>query len=568
MNAYIRFVTSGLLILLCSAPAFAQTPTKKYPVKDSVNLKEKDRIRQWSYEQGMASFAPAKKDRGSIGIFKGYSFLSSDVRSELGLGIGLNYRKAIGHVLSIRTAASLGYARGLNWRPNGGFLRNEGLNGTTNASADYVTNAPYEFVFYNYRMRYFDINVQAVATLNNINFYKKDPKVALLGFIGPGLMFYETKIDAVDEDNNIYDYSGVPIDADRAIRQDALNTLRNLYDGDYETSAETEYTRATLGNLNVLPTVVFGLGLTYKMSERVDIALEHRVTWSTSDLLDGQRWEETNTLTANADLHQFSSIGFNFRLGKAEESKWWSNPLVSPYDDIRTLKKVKDKETKDSDGDGVVDSKDKEKNTPEDVVVDQFGRALDSDGDGIQDFRDSEPFSPKGAQVDKKGKALDSDMDGVADIHDLEKDTPEGSSVDVKGRKIEGGGAAVMGDEDVDLLLPMVNFDLGSATIKQEFFPSLYYIARLMTTHTEVKLKVTGHADVRNSNQGNSELSKKRSEAVVNFLTSNFGIAKDRFVIDFMSSDNPLVPNLPSTKDPKSEGFHYLNRRVEFEIIR
>ncbi|QKQ28084.1 thrombospondin type 3 repeat-containing protein [Candidatus Reidiella endopervernicosa] len=72
----------------------------------------------------------------------------------------------------------------------------------------------------------------------------------------------------------------------------------------------------------------------------------------------------------------------------------------------------------DSDGDGVLDDKDRCPDTPKGVAVDAVGCPLDSDGDGVVDMHDQCPDTPKGAAVDTKGCQLDSDGDGVVDMKD------------------------------------------------------------------------------------------------------------------------------------------------------
>jgi hypothetical protein len=49
--------------------------------------------------------------------------------------------------------------------------------------------------------------------------------------------------------------------------------------------------------------------------------------------------------------------------------------------------------TYDCDGDGVLNAKDAEPNTPKGASIDANGRALDSDGDGIKDYMDKKPHT-------------------------------------------------------------------------------------------------------------------------------------------------------------------------------
>ncbi len=91
----------------------------------------------------------------------------------------------------------------------------------------------------------------------------------------------------------------------------------------------------------------------------------------------------------------------------------------------------------DSDGDKVPDYKDKCPDTPEGMKVDENGCPTDTDKDGIPDYKDKCPNTPEGATVDKNGCLIDSDKDGVADNLDQYPNTPEGIEVDEKGCPVD-----------------------------------------------------------------------------------------------------------------------------------
>jgi len=101
----------------------------------------------------------------------------------------------------------------------------------------------------------------------------------------------------------------------------------------------------------------------------------------------------------------------------------------------------------DSDGDGVPDYLDKCPGTPKEAYgyVDKNGCPLDSDGDGIPDYLDKCPDSPKEAIgfVDKNGCPIDTDKDGVPDYMDKCPDTPAGMQVDSVGCSADKDGDGV-----------------------------------------------------------------------------------------------------------------------------
>jgi outer membrane protein OmpA-like peptidoglycan-associated protein len=104
---------------------------------------------------------------------------------------------------------------------------------------------------------------------------------------------------------------------------------------------------------------------------------------------------------------------------------------------------------KDSDKDGVADSKDLCPNTPKEAfgLVDKKGCPIDTDGDGVPDYLDKCPNTPKEAygKVDASGCPIDTDKDGVPDYLDKCPDTPKEAIgfVDKDGCPLDSDGDGV-----------------------------------------------------------------------------------------------------------------------------
>ncbi|HET6777914.1 MAG TPA: OmpA family protein [Gemmatimonadales bacterium] len=98
----------------------------------------------------------------------------------------------------------------------------------------------------------------------------------------------------------------------------------------------------------------------------------------------------------------------------------------------------------DTDGDGVANGVDRCPNTAVGALVDAVGCTHDSDGDNIADGIDKCPDTPTGVLVDSNGCPKDSDGDTIADGLDRCSDTPKGATVDALG---------CPGDEDADGVL-------------------------------------------------------------------------------------------------------------------
>jgi type IX secretion system PorP/SprF family membrane protein len=112
-------------------------------------------------------------------------------------------------------------------------------------------------------------------------------------------------------------------------------------------------------------------------------------------------------------------------------------------------------DSKDSDGDGVIDALDKEPNTPEGCEVDAQGVGLDSDYDRIPNCIDQELNTPYGAPVDPHGVALDDDQDGVINLYDREPGTPKGCPVDKLGVSTDKDMDGVSDCADLELNTPL-----------------------------------------------------------------------------------------------------------------
>ncbi len=102
----------------------------------------------------------------------------------------------------------------------------------------------------------------------------------------------------------------------------------------------------------------------------------------------------------------------------------------------------------DSDGDGVVDSKDKCPETAAGVKVDEQGCEVDSDGDGVVDSKDKCPETPAGSLVGADGCIPDADKDGIVDAMDACPDTPTGVKVNDKGCELDSDGDGVVDSKD------------------------------------------------------------------------------------------------------------------------
>lgn len=227
----------------------------------------------------------------------------------------------------------------------------------------------------------------------------------------------------------------------------------------------------------------------------------------------------------------------------------------------------------DSDEDGVTDSKDQCPTTPPRVSVDSKGCALDSDGDGVVDHLDECPSTPAGAQVDPNGCALDTDGDGVPDYKDNCLGTPSGTDVDQSGCAIkmdtDEDGVVNKSDKCADTprgasvnmqgcwVMENLRFMVGSSKIATHSLSVLNNVVDVMKNNPNLNIEVQGHTDSRGVAKNNKRLSQKRAQSVVDHLISK-GVDRTRLTAKGYGQENPIASN--DTVVGRSK-----NRRVELK---
>jgi outer membrane protein OmpA-like peptidoglycan-associated protein len=214
----------------------------------------------------------------------------------------------------------------------------------------------------------------------------------------------------------------------------------------------------------------------------------------------------------------------------------------------------------DSDGDGVCDGLDQCADTPKGATVDARGCPSDGDGDGVFDGLDQCANTLKGCTVDAKGCPGDADGDGVCDGLDQCANTPAGLKVDEKGCPIEVIERETELMESGKIRLQNIQFDTGKAELKPESYPTLDAVGYLLAQWPTLKIEVGGHTDNVGGAAKNRQLSRARAAAVLRYLSGKYaGLDSTRFVVKGYGKDKPLVPN--TTVENRAQ-----NRRVEFVV--
>lgn len=183
-----------------------------------------------------------------------------------------------------------------------------------------------------------------------------------------------------------------------------------------------------------------------------------------------------------------------------------------------------------------------------------LGDPLDSDGDGVLDSRDKCPGTPAGVNVDADGCPLDSDGDGVADYKDKCPGTPAGVWVDAKGCP-----ASVLDSGSTAWTFNEINFETAKANIQPSSYGILDEIAAALVANPQLKVAVEGHTDNTGARAFNMNLSQRRAQSVVDYLVKK-GVSPDRLSAKGYGPDRPIADN--NTRVGRAK-----NRRVQFVKI-
>lgn len=550
---------SGLFALLAAGPAFAQesgnttggsSTGATFGSRDMTYRGESYDVLDTSYVPGrrmeqhrkflnhQTNFPAKPRNMWELGVSFGLYNISSDVPSLLlwnhgGYGLGAHVRKALGYVGSVRLDYNYGIGKGLAFQPSSGFAFDPAWNGTNyhNTGLGYAGN-----VFYNYKTEVHQLNVDVVLSLGNILFHHTRTKVDPYVFGGIGANAYQTWINALNDGRN--GFSGDPrynFNAfiaskpanyfEHSNNHQAKKDLIEFFDDTYETDAQTDARtrRPTFFSTKKLSFVAsFGAGVQYRISRRINLALEDRISFfptTNEDLIDGQKWDEGNAggpvPSQNKDGINYLSLGFNFNLGGGSrnvEPLYWLNPLDYSYGELATPRHMilPDPILPDADGDGIADQFDKCPGTPAGVAVDSHGCPMDTDGDGVPDDRDKQLITPTECQP--------VDADGVGKC-------PCNCPTD-GGR----GTCATM------ISAGSIMFPSGSARITPAMQAQLATLAAQMQAHPDCKVVIAG-------NGGGSKLEQQRSwdrvNAVIEYMSEKNNIDRNRFIFQY---DNAGIP--------------------------
>lgn len=256
----------------------------------------------------------------------------------------------------------------------------------------------------------------------------------------------------------------------------------------------------------------------------------------------GKHWgvnERVKVITEVGALHDFGDgyNDYNVKVGFAYT--FGGSPSVST--------------PKDSDNDGVIDSRDQCPNTPPGTAVDTNGCNNDLDGDGVVNAQDKCPNTPPNTPVDATGCRLvgDADNDGVPDNKDKCPDSRPNDKVDAT-------GCVIFEEKELSVSLNVL-FANDSANVDNPNAPQLNEFAEFLKRFVNTSVVIEGHTSAVGPRDYNQGLSERRAKAVREVLITQYGIEAGR-----ISAVGYGETRLLDTSN--SAEAHRNNRRIEAKV--
>lgn len=109
------------------------------------------------------------------------------------------------------------------------------------------------------------------------------------------------------------------------------------------------------------------------------------------------------------------------------------------------------------------------------------------------------------------------------------------------------------------VVLNNIFFETAKWDLQPKSVTELRKLLKLLKENPQLRVEISGHTDDVGSDAANMELSRKRAQSVVNYLTQN-GIDASRLIAKGYGETMPQVPN-------NSEENRAKNRRIEFKLL-
>ncbi len=239
---------------------------------------------------------------GHFGITYPYTDISASGSRDFAFGIDIT--KFLSHSFALQTR----------------FLHGS-ISGVDEFKPDYQYNTTFSY----------DLTLNAIVNFGNLSFIDRNKNLSGYASIGFGIIHFSPTVYT--------DGGHVP--------------LTGVYSQYTQPLVTMDYSSTT----NIV--IPLGVGLKYRVSDKVSINAEYSYRATNSDKLDG-----FYKLLSSHDNFSYFGVGAIYHLGKQREVLEWVNPMEIVYDDLNELKAKIIQLSNDTDKDGVPDINDREPETP------------------------------------------------------------------------------------------------------------------------------------------------------------------------------------------------------------
>jgi len=510
---------------------------KNYDVLDTAYIPKSRMKQQRMFLNHQYDFPAKPRNMWEVGVNGGLYNVHGRVPSLMpwnkgGFGLGAQVRKAWGYMFSTRLQYNYGIAKGLDWQPTTDYAG-------PYTSLGYFPSKPGALppeIFRAYRMESHQLNLDLIVNAGNISFNRARNFLSPYAFFGVGALAYKTRINALNSDYQPYDFASI-ITGKTSFdnHKSTWKKLQSAMDNTYESPAQTADNRATIFDNKTLDWVAsFGIGVEIKLSTRVNIQLEDRLTLTEDRFLDGTELDTRigifPTISSDKEDINYFSVGINFNLGnkkKMVEPLYWMNPLDFTYNELGNPRHMKlpTPILPDEDGDGVTDQFDKCPHTPAGVQVDVHGCPLDTDGDGVPDYRDKQLITPTECQP--------VDADGVGKCP-----CPE-SCKDMIGKNVVVAPCS-------NIYAGSISFAKNSTKLSADMQSKLATLTAQMQANPNCKIVLTGAG---NASKVEQERSWEHVNAVIEYMSEKMAISRERFIFQYGKEGDPNTVMFRSAND-------------------
>lgn len=381
---------------------------------------------------------------------------------DLNLGYGLTIRKQLAHSFGIELSGLRGELSGSN---------KDATNGVQDNLKSFKTSLDWS------------ANIMGVVNVATVDFLRRENAVNFIVKAGFGMSGYSNKItdiNTITTDNGSTTTKQIPV----------------------------------------------GVGVKFKITDRVNFDLGYNMYFLNSVDLDGGRHTTASTLRESSkDKYSYGYGGIEFILGsKSKANLDWVNPVAVMYDELRDpgLRKELDSLKR--------------------HVAEQDKRVADQE----------KLITEQGAKIDEFAK--DSDGDGVSDKFDKCPNTPAGTKVDGAGCPICPTGCE---NTEAPSTTGNIQFEFDSSVLKTSSYPALDKLSSDVKAGTYKNVRLEGFASIEGTPEYNMQLSIDRANSVKTYLV-NAGVPSAKLGVKGFGTKRPIASN-------DTEAGRILNRRVEIK---